>query len=95
MGVPGLIAVWLLRDRIRALDGKDTRPPRTSCMTATRRAARGERRLIDELLKFFVVLFVVVEPPSLVPVFASMTAGASPEYGRRMAVKASVIAAIT
>jgi len=50
--------------------------------------------VIDELLKFFVVLFVVVEPPSLVPLFATMTAGASPVYARRMAVKASVIAAL-
>ena len=50
--------------------------------------------MIDELLKFFVVLFVVVEPPSLVPLFATMTVGASPVYARRMAVKASIIAAL-
>lgn len=48
--------------------------------------------MLDELLKFFVVLFVVVEPPSLVPLFATMTEGASAGYRRRMALKASAIA---
>lgn len=48
--------------------------------------------MFDELLKFFVVLFVVVEPPSLVPLFATMTEGASPGYRRRMALKAAAIA---
>lgn len=48
--------------------------------------------MLDELLKFFVVLFVVVEPPSLVPIFATMTEGASDGYRRRMALKASAIA---
>jgi multiple antibiotic resistance protein len=47
--------------------------------------------MLDELLKFFVVLFVVVEPPSLVPIFATMTEGASAGYRRRMALKAAVI----
>jgi multiple antibiotic resistance protein len=47
---------------------------------------------MEALLKFFVVLFVVVEPPSLVPLFATMTEGASAGYRRRMAVKASAIA---
>jgi multiple antibiotic resistance protein len=49
--------------------------------------------MFDELLKFFVVLLVVVEPPSLVPLFATMTAGASDGYKRRMALKAAAIAA--
>lgn len=48
--------------------------------------------MLDELVKFFVVLFVVVEPPSLVPIFATMTEGASDGYRRRMALKASAIA---
>jgi multiple antibiotic resistance protein len=47
--------------------------------------------MFDELLKFFVVLFVVVEPPSLVPLFATMTEGASAGYRRRMALKAAAI----
>ena len=37
---------------------------------------------MDELLKFFVLLFVVVEPVTLVPVFAGLTDGASERYKR-------------
>ena len=47
--------------------------------------------IIDELLKFFVLLFVVVEPVTLVPVFASLTVGASEGYKRRMSLKAVLI----
>ena len=49
---------------------------------------------MDQLLKFFVVMFVVVDPPSLVPLFATMTEGGSAGYRRRMAIKSSVIALI-
>jgi multiple antibiotic resistance protein len=49
--------------------------------------------MLEQLVKFFVVFFVVVEPLSIVPVFSSLTMGASEEYQRRMAVKAIVIAA--
>ena len=45
-----------------------------------------------QLLKFFVVMFVVVDPPSLVPLFATMTEGGSPGYRRRMALKSSIVA---
>lgn len=45
-----------------------------------------------QLLKFFVVMFVVVDPPSLVPLFATMTEGGSPGYRRRMALKSSAVA---
>jgi multiple antibiotic resistance protein len=48
--------------------------------------------MLDELFRFFVVLFVVVDPPSMAPLFATMTEGASPGYRRRMAFKSSVIA---
>lgn len=47
---------------------------------------------MDQLLKFFVVMFVVVDPPSLAPLFATMTEGGSIKYRRRMAIKSSVIA---
>ena len=47
---------------------------------------------MDQLLKFFVVMFVVVDPPSLVPLFATMTEGGSAGYRRRMAIKSSTIA---
>jgi len=50
--------------------------------------------MLDQLVKFFVVFFVVVEPLSIVPIFSSLTTGASEEYRRRMAYKAVVVAAI-
>ena len=48
--------------------------------------------MIDELLKFFVLFFVVVEPISLVPLFAALTEGADDAFRRRMALKAVLIA---
>ncbi|MBS0394258.1 MAG: NAAT family transporter [Proteobacteria bacterium] len=48
--------------------------------------------MLDELVRFFVVLFVVVDPPSMAPIFATMTEGGSPGYRRRMALKSSAIA---
>jgi len=50
--------------------------------------------MIDELLKFFVLLFVVVEPISLVPLFAALTEGADDEFRSRMALKAVLLSAI-
>jgi multiple antibiotic resistance protein len=50
--------------------------------------------MFDHLLKFFVTLFVVVDPPSLVPLFATMTEGATAAYRRRMAIKSSIIALV-
>lgn len=46
----------------------------------------------DELLKFFVLFFVVVEPISLVPLFAALTEGADEAYRRRMARRAVMLA---
>ena len=48
--------------------------------------------MIQQLLKFFIVFFVVVEPISLIPVFAGLTEGGSDGYKRKMALKASAIA---
>src|SRR5580698_8388877 len=50
--------------------------------------------LIDQVIKFFIVFFVVVEPLSIAPVFVTLTAGATPEFQRKMAFKAVSIAAI-
>lgn len=50
--------------------------------------------MIESFLKFFVVFFLVVEPISLVPVFASLTEGASAQYRRRMAIKSVVVAGL-
>lgn len=44
--------------------------------------------MFDELVKFFVVLLVVVEPLSLLPVLAGLTDGADDSYRRRMSIKA-------
>jgi multiple antibiotic resistance protein len=48
--------------------------------------------MIEELLKFFVLFFVIVEPISLVPLFAAMTEGADESFRRRMALRAVLIA---
>ncbi len=48
--------------------------------------------MFDELVKFFVVLLVVVEPLSLPPVLAGLTEGADEAYRRRMSWKAVGIA---
>jgi multiple antibiotic resistance protein len=50
--------------------------------------------MLESFLKFFVVFFLVVEPISLVPVFASLTEGATAQYRRRMAVKSVVVATL-
>jgi len=50
--------------------------------------------MTDELVKFFVLLFVVVEPITLVPVFAGLTEGASDAYRRRMSFTAVTVSGI-
>lgn len=50
--------------------------------------------MIDELVKFFVLFFVIVEPVTLVPVFAGLTEGADLAYRRRMAIKAIVVSGV-
>jgi multiple antibiotic resistance protein len=49
--------------------------------------------MFDELVKFFVVLLVVVEPLSLLPVLAGLTEGTDEAYRRRMSFKAVAISA--
>src|SRR6202795_3698333 len=48
--------------------------------------------VIEQLVKFFVVFFVVVDPISLIPLFAGLTQGASIRYKKKMAGKATMIA---
>jgi multiple antibiotic resistance protein len=44
--------------------------------------------MFDELVKFFVVLLVVVEPLSLLPVLAGLTEGSDEAWRRKMSFKA-------
>jgi multiple antibiotic resistance protein len=50
--------------------------------------------MVESFLKFFVVFFLVVEPISLVPVFASLTEGATSQYRQRMAIKSVIVATL-
>ena len=50
--------------------------------------------MLEQFIKFFVVFFVVVEPISLVPVFAGLTEGASAAYKRKMAIKSVLVAGL-
>lgn len=50
--------------------------------------------MTEQLIKIFVVLFVVVEPLSLVPMFGALTRGGSERYRRKMALKSTFLAAI-
>jgi multiple antibiotic resistance protein len=48
--------------------------------------------MIEQLLKFFVVFIVVVDPISLIPVFAGLTQNATRAFQRKMACKSALIA---
>ncbi len=48
--------------------------------------------LLDLFLSAFVTLFVVIDPPGCAPIYAGLTAGASPAQSRAMALRASLIA---
>lgn len=49
---------------------------------------------LESLINLFVVLFVVIDPVGLAPIFGALTRGGSPAYRRRMAVKAILLAAV-
>ncbi|HEX6929463.1 MAG TPA: MarC family protein [Gammaproteobacteria bacterium] len=48
---------------------------------------------LENLINLFVVLFVVIDPVGLAPIFGALTRGGSVAYRRRMAVKAILLAA--
>lgn len=50
--------------------------------------------MIDQLLKFFIVFLVLVEPVSLIPAFVGLTQDATGRQRRQMARRAVLIAAI-
>src|SRR5215510_6009 len=54
----------------------------------------GVAAMFEQLLKFFVVFFVVVEPISLAPIFSGLTEGASHSYKHKMALKSVLIAGL-
>jgi len=56
--------------------------------------ARSNKKMVEQLIKFFVVFFVVVEPISLIPLFAGLTEGASERYKKKMAGKSAAIALV-
>ena len=47
---------------------------------------------LENLVNLFVVLFVVIDPVGLAPIFGALTRGGSVTYRRRMAVKAILLA---
>jgi len=49
--------------------------------------------MTEHLIKTFIIFFVVIEPVSLVPMFAAMTRGGEPGYRRKMAWKSVAISA--
>jgi multiple antibiotic resistance protein len=63
-----------------------------SPMTLSRKEYVPHSIMLEQLLKFFVVFFVVVEPVSLIPLFSSLTEGAHAAYKHKMALKAVSIA---
>lgn len=51
------------------------------------------RPMLDTMIAAFVTLLVVIDPPGVVPIFASLTAGASAAEQRRMAINGALIGA--
>ena len=49
--------------------------------------------MFEQLLKTFILFFVVIEPISMVPLFGALTRGAEAGFRRRMALKAVAISA--
>jgi multiple antibiotic resistance protein len=49
--------------------------------------------MTEQLIKTFIIFFVVIEPVSLVPMFGAMTRGGEPGYRRKMAWKSVAISA--
>ncbi|MFC7292100.1 MarC family protein [Hirschia litorea] len=50
--------------------------------------------LLNLALATFVTFFVLIDPPGVAPVFASLTSGGGPKFARKMAIKSTLVAAI-
>ena len=49
---------------------------------------------IEAFLAAFITLFVIVDPPGIAPVFASLTSGTPQSHKRKMAIRGSVVATV-
>ncbi|MDR6787464.1 multiple antibiotic resistance protein [Sphingomonas sp. BE138] len=49
--------------------------------------------MLELFVSSFITLFVIIDPPGCAPIFAGLTAGATPTHCRSMAVRAVVVAA--
>jgi multiple antibiotic resistance protein len=49
--------------------------------------------MIELFLSAFITLFLVIDPPGCAPIYAGLSAGASPQQARAMALRACLIAA--
>jgi len=58
-----------------------------------RRIPRIRAEMTEQLIKTFIIFFVVIEPVSLVPMFGALTRGGEPSYRRKMAWKSVAISA--
>ncbi len=52
------------------------------------------QELLNLALATFVTFFVLIDPPGVAPVFASLTAPGGPKFARKMAFKSVIVAAI-
>ena len=50
--------------------------------------------MIEIAINIFVVLFVVIDPLGVAPIFAALTHGANDEFKRQMAIKGTVVSAV-
>jgi multiple antibiotic resistance protein len=48
--------------------------------------------MLDLFIAAFATFFVVIDPPGCAPIFASLTAGATPQHRRSMAIRSSMVA---
>ncbi len=52
------------------------------------------QELLSLALATFVTFFVLIDPPGVAPVFASLTSGGGPKFARKMAYKSVIVAGI-